>query len=147
MYTAGKLIYFGTFYFKNNNESKSKYFLVLKNIGENAILASLPSSKVHLPQSQEIKHGCLEIPESCINCYILQANRPITKNNWSFQLDTFLYGQYIDDFSIEGLNEKYQIEGVDYEIVGELIHSELENIIKCFCNSANVKRRYKRLLS
>jgi hypothetical protein len=85
LYSPGKLIYFDPFYFKNGDESKPKYFLVLKVIDNNVILASLPSSKIHLPATQPIAHGCLEIPESGINCYIFEANKPITKCGWSLR--------------------------------------------------------------
>lgn len=146
MYTPGKLIFFDPFYFKDGG-SKPKYFLVIKVIEENIILASLPSSKVHLPANQHIRHGCLEVQDSGINCYIFEANNPITKCGWSFQLNTFLYGMWLDDFNIEVLKENNSIEGVDYEIIGELTDKELQNVIDCFRNSSSVKRKYKRLLS
>jgi hypothetical protein len=147
LYSPGKLIYFDPFYFKSGDESKPKYFLVLKVIGDNIILASLPSSKIHLPADQSFSHGCLEIPESCINCYIIKAKTPITKEGWSFELDTFLYGQWLDDFPLKVLQANYQIQGVDYEIIGDLTETELKNIIQCFAHSANVKRKYKKLLA
>ncbi|MCY7291403.1 MAG: hypothetical protein LH615_04395 [Ferruginibacter sp.] len=147
MYTAGKLIYFDPFYFKSGNESKPKYFLVLKVIEHSVVLASLPSSQMHLPQNQEINHGCLEIPESCINCYIFKAKIPITKSGWYFEFDTFLYGFWLDDYTIEELQENHPIANVDYEIVGELHDSELHNVVNCFSKSSSVKRKYKKMLS
>lgn len=146
MFLAGQLLYFDPFHFDNGNESKPKYFLVLKVIDNTAILASLPSSKKHLPQDQKIIHGCLDIPDSCINCYIFEATRPITKNGWSFPLDTLLYGNWIADFNVKELAVMYPLPGVDYDIVGELLDEELENIIECFSNSSTVKRRYRRIL-
>jgi hypothetical protein len=146
LYTPGKLIFFDPFYFKEGG-SKPKYFLVIKVFDDNVVLASLPSSKVHLPATQTINHGCLEIPDMGINCYIFEANHPVTKDGWSFNLDTFLYGMWLDDFNIEVLKSNHSIEGVDYEIIGELNNEELQNVIKCFKNSASVKRKYKRLLS
>lgn len=53
---------------------------------------------------------------------------------------------WLDDFSLTILEANYSIEGVDYEIIGELTDDELQNVITCFKNSATVKRRYKRLL-
>jgi hypothetical protein len=141
------LIYFDPFYFKNGGESKPKYFLVLKVIDGNAVLVSLPSSINHLPQGQPIVHGCLEIPDICINCYIFEANRPITKEGWAFPMDTLLYGNWLDDYSIESLKEKYSIEGVEYEIKGELTDDELKKVINCFAASSVVKRRFKRILA
>lgn len=146
MYAPGKIIFFDPFHFKNGG-SKPKFFLVLKIIGDNAILASLPSSQPHLPAAQVIQHGCLEIPESCINCYIFEANRAITKNGWSFPKNTFLHGLWLDDFSITDLMARYVIENVDYEVIGELTDEELQNVLHCFANSASVKRKYKKLLN
>ncbi len=92
-------------------------------------------------------HGCLEIPDSCIGCYIFEKNRAITTSGFSFPLDTILYGNWLDDFSLQLLQENYPIEGIDYEIIGELMDDELQKIIHCFSNSSVVKRKYKRWLS
>lgn len=146
MYAEGNLIYFTPFYFKDGSESKPKYFLVLKVIDQNVILASLPSSVDHLPKNISSGHGCLEIPEGCINCYIFKAGKVITENNWSFPRDTFLYGQWIDEYKIDLLDDIYPIDGIDYEIVGKITNEEMLCLIKCFTNSASVKRKYKRLL-
>ena len=146
MYNEGNIIYFDPFYFKDGDNAKPKYFLVLKRIGDKAILASLPSSKNHLPYFVTIAHGCVDIPESCISCYIFESKKAITKCGWSFDLNTFLYGNWIDDFSIEVLQDRYQIEGVEYEIIGQLTDEELKNVVKCFINSNVVKRSYRKML-
>lgn len=146
MYSPGKIIYFDPFHFKDGS-SKPKYFLVLKIFNGNAILASLPSSKFHLPQNQSIKHGCLEIKDACISCYIFEAKVPITKTGWFFELNTFLYAQWVDEFIIEELSNHYPLSGIDYEIIGELKDDELKKIIQCFYNSNVIKRKYKRILT
>lgn len=147
VYTPGKLIYFDPFHFKDGSHPKPKYFLVLKIIDSNVILASLPSSVNHLPVTQSLNHGCLEIPDACINCYIFEQGRPITTSGWSFPLPTFLYGNWIDEFEVSILETNYSIAGVDYEIVGELTIEELKGVINCFANSSTVKRKYRRILS
>lgn len=146
MYSAGKLIYFDPFHFTNGAPSKPKYFLVLKVIESNAVLVSLPSSVNHLPQLQPLTHGCLELPDSCINCYIIEPGKAITKSGWSFPLHTILYGNWLDDVEISLMEARYSIEGVDYEIIGEILDEELKKIIECFANSSSVKRKYKRIL-
>jgi hypothetical protein len=146
VYSPGKLIYFDPFQFKDGSPSKPKYFLVLKVIGDHAILASLPSSVNYLPQTQPLNHGCLEIPDACISCYIFEAGRPITTTGWSFPLHTMLYGNWLDDFEVSILKANYPIAGVDYEIIGELTDEELNDIIRCFANSSTVKRKYRRML-
>ena len=147
MYTAGNLIYFNPFYFKDGAPSKPKYFLVLKVVDNTAVLASLPSSVDHLPRNIDIQHGCIEIPSGNINCYVFKSNSTITKTGWSFQFDTFLYGQWIDDFNISLLNDIYPVEEIDYEIIGELTETELSAVVDCFARSASVKRKYKKMLS
>jgi len=139
------MLSFDLFHFKGG-DSKPKYFIVLKVLDEQVVLACLPSSKVHLPVAQALYHGCLDQPENGINCYIMEANRPVTQNGWVFPLTTILYGMWLDDFLIPQLNERYSIEGVDYEIVGDLLPDELEQIVQCFRNSTQVKRKYKRWL-
>lgn len=147
MYTPGKIIYFDPFYFKNGGSSKPKYFLVLKSIDQSAILASLPTSKHHLPSNLPINHGCISMPSSCINCYIFKSQVEITKCGWSFELDTYLYGQWLDEYSLEILNDIYQVEGIEYNIIGELKEDELQKVIYCFSNSNVVKRKFKKILS
>lgn len=146
MYTPGKLIYFDPFYFKNG-ESKRKYFLVLKTYGHHTILASLPSSIFHLPQSAQHVYGCIEMPEICVSCYAFKAGVPVTEDGWCFPVNTFLYGQWIDEFDIQVLSKNHNINNVDYEIIGEIKKEELQKIIDCFATSNNVKRKFKRLLS
>lgn len=148
MHEVGTILYFTPFYFKDLSPSKPKYFIVLKILdnGE-AILASLPSSRRHLPSFALTAHGCIEIPEACISCYIFEANRPVTDTGWGFPLDSFLYGQYLDTYETQILQEIYPIEGVDYDILGRLTEQELDAIIQCFANSASVKRKIKRMLA
>lgn len=147
MYSEGQLIYFDPFYFKNGNTAKPKYFLVLKNSGQTTVLASLPSSKLHLPQNLTVQHGCTEIREASISCYIFKADIEITTSNFAFEFDTILYGQWIDEFEIDLLNDIYKVEKMDYEIIGQLTAKEYQNIVDCFSDSASVKRKYKRMLS
>jgi hypothetical protein len=78
VYTAGKLIFFDPFYFKTG-DNKPKFFLVVKVLKERVLLASLPSSKAHLPAAIEIVHGCLEIKDSGINCRIKKHNRLLSE--------------------------------------------------------------------
>ena len=142
----GDILYFDPFYFKNGNKSKPKYFIILKVIEGKALLASLPSSLDFRPSTVLDNHGCIEIPEASFNCYIFQANYKVTTNNWAFPLDTYVYGQQIDEYEISILKDIYPVEGLDYKIIGTLLISEFEKLISCFKNSANVKRKFKRLL-
>jgi len=146
MYSEGNIIYFDPFFFKNGNQAKRKYFLVLKSFGPTAILASLPSSVAHLPSIFMPSHGCIDLPESGISCYIFEKGRPITESGWSFSLNPFLYGNWIDDYDWCVLKSTYQVAHMDYVIIGKLTEAELENVKSCFRNSPIVKRKYPRLL-
>lgn len=49
MFKEGNLLKFKPFIFKNGACPKDKYFLVLKEMENTMILASLPTSKDHVP--------------------------------------------------------------------------------------------------
>jgi hypothetical protein len=145
VYTPGLLLYFDPFHFEDGNH-KPKYFLVLGVTQQQVVLASLPSSRFHLPADLPFEHGCVDQPVNGINCYLLEANRPITTNGWAFPFRTILYGNCLSDFEIDHLRKRYVIEGVDYEVVGTLQSDELQRILDCFRHSSVVKRKYRRWL-
>lgn len=68
MFEEGNLLFFRPFLFKNGAESQDKFFLVLKKLEGDILLASLPTSKDHVPSDLEVKHGCLNIPNGCSMC-------------------------------------------------------------------------------
>lgn len=146
-YQEGTILFFDPFYFKNGGNSKPKYFIVLKVIGENAIVASLPSSQDYAPAAANtVKTCCNELPEAGFNCYVFAAGQIITSNDWSFPKTTFLYGKQLDEYSIKNLQDIYPLESVDYEIIGKLKSKFHKEMFACFKNSAAVKRKFKRLL-
>lgn len=146
MFVAGTIIYFTPFYFKNGAASKAKYFIVLKEVDDHIILASLPSSKIHLPHRIPENHGCIEVPEGSINCFLFEAGRSICTNEFAFPRLTAVYGQQIDNYEKVKIKENYPMEGVDYEIMGQLKPVDLEELLNCLRNSAVVKRKYKKIL-
>jgi hypothetical protein len=141
------ILYFDPFYFKNGNASKPKYCIVLKSSGEKSILASLPSSLNFCPADNAEKKGCIEVPEACFNCFVFKGKTPVATNGWSFPLDTYLYGQQIDEYEVAILKDIYPVEGLDYRIIGTLQSILFQDLKNCFINSANVKRKFRRLLS
>ena len=148
MFDVGTILYFNIFHFKNAGAvSKPKYFVVIKHIDNAALLASLPSSQKHLPPALLSTYGCIELPDSGIGCYVLKSALPIATNGYAFPLDSYIYGQHLDEYSIENITDLYPLEGVDYEIKGILLPEVLAEIIDCLKNSAAVKRRFKRYLS
>ena len=147
MSNEGEILYFDPFFFKNGSASKPKYFIVLKIIDGSSLLASLPSSLDFLPSGHLKKHGCLEIPEASFNSYIFEGRRSVTTDGWAFPLDTYVYGQQIDEYDISVLKDIYPVEGLDYRIIGKLANIEFTQLKECFVKSANVKRKYRRILS
>ncbi len=142
----GDVLYFDPFYFMNGNIPKAKYFIVLKCTGSSTLLASLPSSRDYRPNVASESYGCIDIPEACFNCFVFKAGSPVTINNWAFPLDTFVYGQQIDEYEIATLQDIYPVQGLDYRILGRMRSNEFKYLKDCFAASASVKRRFRRLL-
>lgn len=147
MFLAGQIVYFNEFYFKNENTAKPKYFIILANINDEVIIASLPTRTNHASSLIDKSHGCVNIDDRCFNAYVFEANRTVTTNGFSFPFTTFLYGDEIEDYEISILLDVYSIEGVDYDIIGQLLPEKFNAIISCVCHSSSVKRKIKRLLN
>lgn len=145
MYSEGRIIYFTPFYF-SENKTRTKYFVVLKNIENSYLLASLPTKVDHIPIGEEIERGCIELPTSSFNCFFIPKTEIVTTCGKQFELNTHLYGEEIIEKSIEELRRKYVIEGVHYQIWGQMKTELFNELIHCFKNSRRVDRKYKRLL-
>lgn len=146
MFTQGQIIYFTPFYFKNGNTSKNKYFIVLKNIENDVIIASLPTRLNNAPSLIDVTHGCINHDDRCFNCYAFEANRVITDSGFSFPIATYLYGNEVESYEMEILSSVYQIENIDYEVLGTLIKEEFADLYNCLKNSSSIKRGIKKLL-
>lgn len=146
MYTPGNILYFKPFVFPNGNNPKNKYFIVLKTTGSNVLIASLPTSKDHIPHMVQKIHGCIDVPEYQVNCYCFQIGQVITKNGFAFPFETFVYGYQVDQFDKTKFDSMYVVDGVDYDIIGELLDDEYQTLINCFKDSGSVSRKIRRLL-
>ena len=142
MFEKGNLFYFKDYIFKNGNEPKNKFFLVLKTIENGFIAAILPTKVESLPANMVKNHGCISFPEKCICCYFIPKDVIVTNTNFSFQLDTYLYAQYVFDESEVNLLSTYQIE--DIESKGKLLDEEFDKIIDCFSNSTLLPRKFRK---
>ena len=145
MYSPGKIIYFDPFHFKNGHTAKRKYFIVLKVVESRIVLASLPTSIDHIPRQYKVEHGCLEVKEGCINCYIFEATKAITKCGWGFPMTTFMHGQELDQYDISIMESVYHSPNL-YEEIGELVDHEFSAIMNCLMNSDFVKKKYIKML-
>lgn len=146
MYQQGQILYFNPFYFLNGNTSKNKYFIVLRQIKEQIIVASLPTSKDFVPQFITKNHGCLKSEDNTFCCYYFEKNKSITDNNWAFPMDTYLYAEQIEVYELSLLNETYKYEDIDYQIIGDLTSTEYQNLINCVVSSKAIKRKVRRAL-
>ena len=146
MFSKGQIIYFTPFWFKNGG-SKNKYFIVLRNIGDSTIVASLPTSINHIPNFLTQSHGCINDDENRVNCYLFEQEKIICDNGFYFDLHTYIHGNEVEDYEVEIFKDIYKNIGDDYKILGTLIEEEFEALVKCIIDSKSVKKRVKRLLS
>lgn len=145
-FTVGAILYFSPFYFSNGDSPKNKYFLVLHCDNQNVILASLPTSQDHVPNTIEKKHGCIDNGEINFNCYYFESGRVVCSNGYSFPKATYVYGFRLQQFElatfiVQECNNKTVID-----IKGYLLENELKAIKNCLKNSSSVKHKYKKIL-
>jgi hypothetical protein len=127
------------------NTPKTKYFIILANVDNSIIIASLPTRTNSVPAFVTIDHGCINIDERCYNCYLFEKQKIIGKGGFSFDMPTFIYGDQVEDYKLDLLDANY-IEGVDYMILDVLVTMEFDAIINCFKNSNSVKFKIKKRL-
>lgn len=106
-------------------------------------MASLPTRSDNVPSYLELKHGCINADDANFNCYYFEAKKTITNNGWHFELPTFVYGSQVDNYQLDILKDVYQVENVEYEIIGTLKKDEFKKLIECFVKSGSVKRKFK----
>lgn len=146
MFQEGTIVYFDPFYFSNGKSSpKPKYCIILKNIENETIIASLPTSVDNVPNGKT-KKGCIDIDSINFNAYVFPSNEIITDCGKSFNLDTFIYGYQIDTYSAHLWSEIYPLEGIDYNIFGVLTDNYFKELIDCLKNSKVTKKKYTRIL-
>jgi len=146
IHIPGTIIYF-TPYFFSNGKSKNKYFLILADTENEIIVASLPTSKDHIPPAIKKVHGCISDDEKKINCYFFEKNRIISEcGTFGFPLDTYIYGEQIDFFDLKKLQSVYKNAGSDYTIQCKLSNAELKSVKDCLKNSGVVTRKFKKYL-
>lgn len=104
MYQPGELIKFSPFVFKNGNQPKQKYCIVLGQIDEKVMMVSLPTSKDHVPSDIMVQHGCVDIPERGVNVFVLNPDDQVTAS-FRFPRPTFVYGEQVDEYEQKYLDE------------------------------------------
>lgn len=151
MFEEGNILYFNPFYFENGNTPKPKYFLVLRNVEGNLVLASLPTSHDHIPGNKAKVHGCIDDDTINFNCYYFQGGKNIAYNeqedrDFGFPRDTYVYGYRIAFFDLDKFHEQIVAAETILTYKGKLYEDELSRIKECLRNSSSVKRVFRKLL-
>jgi len=146
MFEPGNLLYFNPFIFPDGGDPKPKFFVVLGEVDETVLLASLPTSKDHIPSDLEVKSGCLEIPERMVNAYTFLANEVVTDNGFFFEKNTFVYGQNIKTYNTIAFSEQQKAGETEIELKGNLKADLFTALKDCLRNSDAVRKRFKQYL-
>jgi len=147
MFQEKQVLYFKPFYFNNGNTCKNKYFIVLRNINNKSVVATLPTSKDNAPGLTKPSHGCGNLDDRMYSCYIIEKGRCVCCNGFSFPRQTYIYGNQVDTLDVDIVEETYKIKNVDYEEIDVLTDEEYNAIVKCIMSSPSAKGKIKRLLS
>lgn len=150
MFEEGDLLHFDPFIFEDGT-SKPKYFLVLKNEDGMAVLASLPTSKDHIPADMEVHAGCYEFPERGVNVYVFMAGadiaiNPSTGRHFAFSKNTFVYGANLDIFPLTKFIAQQLSGETNVTVKGKMNQELFDDLKKCLKQSVAVKNKYKRML-
>ena len=151
MFKEGNILYFEPFYFENGNTPKPKYFLVLKEVDNQLILASLPTSHDHIPSNMSKVHGCIDDSTINFNCYYFKAGKDIAfydvgGETFSFPRDTYVYGYRIAFFDLELFKKQIKEHLSMVTLKGRLFETEMQELLDCLRKSASVKRSFRKLL-
>jgi len=146
MFEPGNLLYFDPFIFPDGGEPKPKFFVVLGEVDDTILLASLPTSKDHVPSDVEVKSGCLEIAERMVNAYIFMANEEITDDGFFFEKNTFIYGQNIKTYNTSAFLQQQTSGQTEITEKGKLKDEVFNALRECLKNSDAVRKRYKKYL-
>lgn len=146
MFEPGNLLYFNPFIFPDGGDPKPKFFVVLGEVEETVLLASLPTSKDHIPSDVEVTSGCLEIPERMVNAYTFLANEAITDNGFFFEKNTFIYGQNIKTYNTIAFSEQEKAGETEIELKGRMKSDIFTALKDCLRNSDAVRKKFKKYL-
>ena len=141
MYQEGDLLKFRSFLFKNGSQPKTKYFIVLGHIDDQVLMASLPTSKDHVPADAIVERGCVDIPERAVNAFVFSPTDRVTAT-FSFLQPTFVYGEQVDEYEQKYLDQM----GTEVEHLGQIEPQLFRDIKECLKKAVLLRRKYKKLL-
>ena len=150
MFEEGNLLLFRPFLFKNGATPKDKFFVVLKELEGNILLASLPTSKDHVPSDMEVRHGCLNIAERFINVFIFLSGEEIVSKDdgsrFAFNKNTFIYGADLDIYPTSRFELQERMAQTSIEKIGKLDHDIFNELVSCLAKSKVVKNKFIKML-
>ena len=132
---------FSPFVFKNGNAPKPKYFVVLKHIDDEVMMASLPTSKDHIPSDAVVSDGCVDIPERQVNAFVFSPSTQVTET-FHFSVPTFVYGEGVDEYDQQYLDKM----NAEMEDLGNMESTLFLQLKDCIKKAALLKRKYRKLL-
>ena len=141
MLEQGQLLKYTPFTFKNGANPKPKYFIVLGLMNEDVVIASLPTSKDHIPDCMATVTGCVNDMERNVNAYIFSEGVPVT-DVFSFPRKTFVYAEQVDEYSCKYLSNMHS----EIDVLGLIFPELLKDIIDCLLSSCMLKRKYRNVL-
>lgn len=141
MLEQGQLLKYTPFTFKNGANPKPKYFIVLGLMNEDVVIASLPTSKDHIPDCMATVTGCVNDMERNVNAYIFSEGMPVT-DTFSFPRKTFVYAEQVDEYSCKYLSNMHS----EIDVLGLIFPELLKDIIDCLLSSCMLKRKYRNVL-
>ncbi|HEX9826510.1 MAG TPA: hypothetical protein VGA80_07910 [Flavobacteriaceae bacterium] len=118
----------------------------MKNIDNELIVVSLPSSQDYVPDNIKIE-GCIEYPDKCISCFCFFKKTIICDDTgFQFDKDTFIYANGVDTYSLKTLRSFYPIKDIDYFVKGKMSKELETKLYNCLKNSFDLKRGIKKVL-
>lgn len=150
MFKEGQLLKFSPFIFKNGAQPKPKYFIVLKNVDGELLLATLPTSKDHVPADVPVQWGCVEFPHRCVNVFVFMSGTVVAVrdngSSFAFPRNTFVYGADLDTYPIKTLSAQIASGETEVEVIGDICPEIYHELTTCLKASRLVKNKYRRLL-
>lgn len=151
MFEEGNLLYFAPFIFKNGASPKPKFFVVLKHMADDLLLASLPTSKDYVPGDMKFQQGCIDVEGRRLNIFVFLAGEEIisstaTQEAFSFSKNTFIYGSDLDTYPIEAFDEQMLLGQTSIEVKGKLKSEVFQAVTECLRNSKMVKNKFRKML-
>lgn len=150
MFEERNLLFFRPFLFKNGAKPQDKFFLVLKKLDGDILLASLPTSKDHIPSDLDVKYGCLNIPERMFNVFVFLAGENVAVKEdgtpFAFKKNTFIYGVNLDIYPAEQFDLQERMAQTSIEKIGLLEENIFNDLIVCLSESKIVKNKFRRML-